>query len=106
MRSTRSIRTASLSPCPERDLATSIQASGRHLWRATLFRLHWIACPKIARPALRNVVFDYNQHTSAEDLVPVPQSPSGSTSTSHDPHLMARIQLILGTGRASGPTKG
>jgi hypothetical protein len=54
-----------------------------------LFRLHWIACPKIARPALQNVVFDYDQHTSAEDLVPVPQSPRGSTSTPHDPHPMA-----------------
>src|SRR6516225_1461314 len=38
MRSTRSIRTASSSPCPERDLATSIRASGRHLWHATLFQ--------------------------------------------------------------------
>src|SRR5215831_14260136 len=89
MRSTRSIRTASSSPCPGRNLATSIRASGRHLLCATSFTLHWIVCPKIARPALRNVVFDYDQHTSAEDLVLVPQSPSGSTSTPHDPHPMA-----------------
>ena len=54
-----------------------------------LVQAPWIVCSKIARPALRNVVFDYDQHLSAEDLVPVPQSPSASTSTPHDPHPMA-----------------
>ena len=54
-----------------------------------LVQAPWIVCSKIARPALRNVVFDYDQHTSAEDLDPEPQSPRGSTSTPHDPHPMA-----------------
>ena len=36
-----------------------------------------------------DVVFDYDQRTSAEDLVPVLPSLSGSASTPHDPHPMA-----------------
>src|SRR5215467_10288855 len=36
-----------------------------------------------------DVVFDYDQRTSAEDLVPVLQSLSSSASTPHDPHPMA-----------------
>jgi hypothetical protein len=52
-------------------------------WRSTLTYLSPRAIPGV------DVVFDYDQRTSAEDLVPVLQSLSGSASTPHDPLPMA-----------------
>ena len=54
-------------------------------WRSTLTYLSPRAIPE----SRSDVVFDYDQRTSAEDLVPVLQSRGGSASTPHDPHPMA-----------------
>ena len=45
-----------------------------------------------------DVVFDYDQRTSAEDLVPVLQSLSGSASTPHYPLPMASGMETITTG--------
>jgi hypothetical protein len=54
-------------------------------WRSTLTCLSPRAIPE----SRSDVVFDYDERTSAEDLFPVLQSLSGSASTPHNPLPMA-----------------